>query len=58
MRADRYAVTPQLPMFPGVEVAGVVEAVGQGVDAALLGGVSRHRCLPRSVLMAGMPSRW
>ncbi|UVK51148.1 zinc-binding dehydrogenase [Mesorhizobium sp. AR02] len=37
MRADRYAVTPQLPMFPGVEVAGVVEAVGQGVDAALLG---------------------
>ena len=38
MRADRYAVTPQLPMFPGVEAAGVVEAVGQGVDAALLGG--------------------
>ncbi len=37
MRADRYAVTPQLPVFPGVEVAGVVEAVGQGVDAALLG---------------------
>jgi len=37
MRADRYAVTPQLPMYPGVEVAGVVEAVGQGVDAALQG---------------------
>ena len=37
MRADRYAVTPQLPMFPGVEVAGIVEAVGPGVDAALLG---------------------
>ncbi|MFC3324847.1 quinone oxidoreductase family protein [Mesorhizobium cantuariense] len=37
MRADRYAVTPQLPMIPGVEAAGVVEAVGQGVDAALLG---------------------
>ncbi|WP_095201820.1 quinone oxidoreductase family protein [Mesorhizobium carmichaelinearum] len=37
MRVDCYAVTPQLPMFPGVEVAGVVEAVGQGVDAALLG---------------------
>jgi len=37
MRADRYAVTPQLPMFPGVEVAGVVEAVGQGVDGALKG---------------------
>lgn len=37
MRADRYAVTPQLPMVPGVEVAGMVEAVGQGVDTALLG---------------------
>ncbi|BAV47260.1 quinone oxidoreductase [Mesorhizobium loti] len=37
MRADRYAVTPQLPMSPGVEVAGVVEAVGQGVDKALQG---------------------
>lgn len=37
MRADRYAVTPQLPMFPGVEVAGVVEAIGQEVDAGLLG---------------------
>lgn len=37
MRADRYAATPQLPMIPGVEAAGVVEAVGQGVDAALLG---------------------
>ncbi|RNJ46806.1 NADPH:quinone oxidoreductase [Mesorhizobium erdmanii] len=37
MRADRYAVTPQLPMFPGVEVGGIVEAVGQGVDGALVG---------------------
>ncbi|MBZ9799160.1 zinc-binding alcohol dehydrogenase family protein [Mesorhizobium sp. ES1-4] len=37
MRADRYAVTPQLPMRPGVEAAGLVEAVGHGVDAALLG---------------------
>ncbi|MER8414067.1 zinc-binding dehydrogenase [Mesorhizobium sp. M1342] len=37
MRANRYAVTPQLPMIPGAEAAGVVEAVGQGVDAQLLG---------------------
>jgi NADPH2:quinone reductase len=37
MRADRYAVTPELPMRPGVEVAGVVEGVGQGGDPALLG---------------------
>ncbi|UCI09404.1 quinone oxidoreductase family protein [Mesorhizobium sp. B1-1-8] len=37
MRADRYAVTPSLPMFPGVEAAGIVEAVGEGVDKRLLG---------------------
>ncbi|MER8443811.1 zinc-binding dehydrogenase [Mesorhizobium sp. M1066] len=37
MRANRYAATPQLPMIPGAEAAGVVEAVGQGVDAQLLG---------------------
>lgn len=37
MRADRYAVTPQLPMILGVEAAGVVEAVGKGVDAQMLG---------------------
>lgn len=37
MRADRYAATPQLPVSPGVEAAGVVVAVGEGVDAALLG---------------------
>ncbi|MGK6312477.1 quinone oxidoreductase family protein [Neorhizobium sp. DT-125] len=37
MRADRYAVTPPLPLVPGVEVTGVVEAVGEGVDHALIG---------------------
>ncbi|OHV84362.1 zinc-binding dehydrogenase [Rhizobium sp. LCM 4573] len=37
MRADRYAVTPSLPMAPGVEVAGLVEAVGEGLDDALIG---------------------
>lgn len=37
MRADRYAVTPQLPMMLGVEATGTVEALGQGVDARLLG---------------------
>ncbi|MEW9308397.1 quinone oxidoreductase family protein [Labrys neptuniae] len=30
MRQDRYAVTPGLPMVMGVEVAGVVEALGPG----------------------------
>ena len=37
MRADRYAVTPELPMFPGVEVAGTVERAGPGADPSLVG---------------------
>ncbi|MBY2912935.1 zinc-binding alcohol dehydrogenase family protein [Rhizobium leguminosarum] len=37
MRADRYAVTPDLPMFPGVEVAGTVERAGPGADRSLIG---------------------
>jgi NADPH:quinone reductase len=37
MRADRYAVTPILPMAPGVEAAGVVEEVGENVDVSLRG---------------------
>jgi len=37
VRQNRYAVTPQLPIVPGVEVAGVVEAVGDGVDRDLNG---------------------
>ncbi|MBV9876123.1 MAG: zinc-binding alcohol dehydrogenase family protein [Verrucomicrobia bacterium] len=37
VRRNRYAVTPHLPIVPGVEVAGVVEAVGEGVDPDLIG---------------------
>ncbi|NYT31677.1 NADPH:quinone oxidoreductase family protein [Rhizobium sp. WYCCWR 11128] len=37
MRADRYAVTPDLPMFPGVEVAGTIERAGPGDDRSLIG---------------------
>lgn len=37
MRGDRYAVTPELPMIPGVEVAGIVEQIGPGVDPSLRG---------------------
>ena len=37
MRRNLYAVTPELPMVPGVEVAGEIEAVGEGVDTALRG---------------------
>ena len=36
-RQNRYAITPQLPIVPGVEVAGVVEALGEGVDPGLIG---------------------
>lgn len=35
MRQDRYAVTPELPLMLGVEVAGVVEAAGRGGETAL-----------------------
>lgn len=37
MRQDRYAVTLELPMILGVEVAGVVEARGDGVAAPAIG---------------------
>lgn len=37
MRQNRYAVTPELPMIPGVEVAGVVEAVGGDVTSPEVG---------------------
>ncbi|MBB4439325.1 MULTISPECIES: quinone oxidoreductase family protein [Rhizobium] len=37
MRADRYAVTPDLPMFPGVEIAGKVERAGPGADPSIIG---------------------
>jgi NADPH2:quinone reductase len=37
LRRNLYAVTPELPMVPGVEVAGEIEAVGQGVGATLRG---------------------
>lgn len=37
MRQNRYAVTPELPMIPGVEVAGVIEAVGAGVSSSEVG---------------------
>ncbi|MBB3590036.1 NADPH2:quinone reductase [Rhizobium sp. BK529] len=38
MRGGRYAMTPSLPMFPGVEAAGVVEVSGPGADTSLVGG--------------------
>lgn len=37
MCAGTYLFTPELPFTPGQEVVGVVEAVGEGVDPALVG---------------------
>ncbi|MBY5622984.1 zinc-binding alcohol dehydrogenase family protein [Rhizobium leguminosarum] len=37
MRADRYASPPDLPMFPGVEVADTIERAGPGADRSLIG---------------------
>jgi NADPH2:quinone reductase len=37
MRQDRYAVTPGLPMMPGVEATGVIEALGDGVASPAVG---------------------
>jgi len=37
LRRNLYAATPELPMVPGVEVAGEIEAVGEGVDRRLHG---------------------
>jgi NADPH2:quinone reductase len=37
MRQDRYAVTPELPMLLGVEAAGVIEALGDGVASPAAG---------------------
>jgi NADPH2:quinone reductase len=37
MRQDRYAVTPELPMMLGVEAAGVLEALGDGVASPAIG---------------------
>jgi NADPH:quinone reductase len=37
MRQNRYAVTPELPMIFGVEVAGIVEAAGPDVTVPAIG---------------------
>lgn len=37
MRQDRYAVTPLLPFIPGVEIAGTIAALGDGVTTLSVG---------------------
>ncbi|MDM0074802.1 zinc-binding alcohol dehydrogenase family protein [Variovorax sp. J2P1-59] len=37
VRQERYPPSPELPVVPGVEVAGEVDAVGPGVDAGWIG---------------------
>ncbi len=36
-RQDRYGATPVLPMIPGVEIAGTIEALGEGAPGFQLG---------------------
>ncbi|TAU84774.1 quinone oxidoreductase family protein [Rhizobium leguminosarum] len=50
MRADRYAVTPDLPMFPGVEVAGITERAGSGADHSL---ISKRVAVPLFAIVRG-----
>lgn len=37
MRQNKYAVTPDLPAIPGVEVAGIIERVAAGVNGLTVG---------------------
>ena len=37
MRQDRYAVTPPLPFIPGVEIAGTIAALGDGITNLSVG---------------------
>jgi NADPH2:quinone reductase len=51
MRQDRYAVTPALPLIPGVEVAGTVAALGAGVT-----GLEPGRRVAAALFAAGIQS--
>lgn len=60
MRLGLYPDAPKLPAVPGYEVAGIVDAVGEGADPALLdrpvvamcnfGGYSEAVCVPGSMV--------
>lgn len=56
MRADRYAVTPDLPMFPGVEIAGTVERAGPGLIHRLSVRGSPFLSLRSGAVRAVMPN--
>ncbi len=58
MRRNLYAVTPELPMVPGVEVAGEIEAAGRrAIDAALRGArVAVTDVRDRAPTPAAMPN--
>lgn len=58
----KYQIKPSLPFVPGTEFAGVVDAVGDGVEGfkpgdavaafAGTGGFASHACIPASLAMA------
>lgn len=51
MRQDRYAVTPSLPFIPGVEIAGTIAALGDGVTSFSIGDR-----VAAALYVAGVPS--
>lgn len=65
MRLGLYPDAPRLPAVPGYEIAGTVDAVGPGADAALLGapvvamcdfgGYSEAVCLPQALVWRRPP---
>lgn len=58
---NKYQMKPPLPFVPGAEFAGVVEAVGEGVQALAvgsrvasfggMGGFGTHACVPAALAM-------
>lgn len=51
MRQDRYAVSPPLPFIPGVEIAGTIAALGEGVTSLSVGDR-----VAAALYVAGVPS--
>lgn len=58
MRQDRYAVTPELPMIPGVEVAGVVVAVGEDLSQDIIGSRVAVPMFAHGRVPADMPNMY
>ena len=58
LRQNQYAVTPELPMILGVEIAGIVEALGEGVNGDWMGNRVAVPMFAFGPATADMPSLW